>query len=163
MGAVYEALDANGRTVALKVLTLDATEDVLARFRIEAQAASRVDHPNVVRVFQLGRDPRTGEAFLTTELLPGGCLHDRLGAEGRLPWREAARLGAEIATGLDAIHAAGLIHRDLKPANVLFDGSGRPKIADFGLARITESVAQRLTRTGEVLGTPEYLAPEQAD
>jgi serine/threonine-protein kinase len=163
MGAVYEARDASGGSVALKVLILDATDDRLARFRIEAQSAARVDHPNVARVRQLGRDPRTGEAFLTTELLTGGSLQDRLRAEGRLSWREAARIGAQIATGLDAIHAAGLVHRDLKPANVLFDGSGRPKIADFGLARITESVAQRLTKTGEILGTPEYLAPEQAD
>jgi serine/threonine-protein kinase len=166
MGAVYEALEpATGRRVALKLLLKEAVGSdptQVSRFEREGQAAARVVHAHVAQLHTLGRDMRTGELYLVTELLEGGSLATKL-ERGPLPWREAATLGAQIARGLEAIHAAGLVHRDLKPANVLLDEQGRAKIADFGLARLADANAQRLTRTGEMLGTPEFLAPEQVD
>jgi serine/threonine-protein kinase len=165
MGAVYEALEpGTGRPVALKVLLGEGVDDVaIARFEREGRAAASVDHVHVARVHKLGRDARTGHPFLVSELIRGGSLHDRLKSRGTLDWREAASFGAQIARGLEAIHRAGLVHRDLKPANVLLDEEGRARITDFGLARSVSRESQRLTKTGELLGTLEYLAPEQAD
>jgi serine/threonine protein kinase len=164
MGVVYRAEDtALGRTVALKVIARDAVESAhaLARFRREARAAAAISHPNVAVVHETGEV--SGEPFIVVEYLPGGSLAERLRREGCLPWREAARLGARIASGLAAIHAAGIVHRDLKPANVLLDADGTPKLADFGLAAETVDRDGHLTKTGELVGTFEYLAPEQAE
>jgi serine/threonine-protein kinase len=163
MGVVYHAIDTGlRREVALKVLPAEvaSNERFVARFQREAQAAAAIDHPNVVRVFFTGVE--AGANVMAYELVTGDTLQARL-RQGPLPWREAVRIGAGIARGLEAIHAGRLVHRDLKPANVLFDATGRPKISDFGLATDVTGSVGSLTRTGEVLGTPEYLSPEQAD
>ena len=170
MGTVYRARDASGAEVALKVI---ASEDAsnptfVERFRRESAAAASVVHPHVARC--LGSGEAAGRLYLALELVPGGTLAERLHHAGRLPWRETVRLGLEIASALEAVHAAGLVHRDLKPQNVLLEvgdgsaahgGVGHAKLADFGIARGVAE-ANKLTRTGEVLGSAEYMAPEQA-
>jgi tetratricopeptide (TPR) repeat protein len=162
MGAVYEAQDERlGRGVALKVITSALAQEATfrARFDREARAAAAVDHPNIARVHAAGEE--RGVPWIALELVPGGrTLAKELAERGPLPWREAAGLGAQIARGLEAIHAAGLIHRDLKPENALL-AEGRVKLTDFGLARGQQ--VERLTVTGELLGTPQYLSPEQAE
>jgi serine/threonine-protein kinase len=162
MGAVYRAEDATGRPVALKVMTIAADGVTLERFHREARLAAEVRHPNVVSVLASGGDARA--PFLVLELVEGGTLGHLLRREGRLDWRRAVKHGAEIARGLAAIHAAGLIHRDLKPDNVLLAPTGA-KVSDLGLARRapTGLSSQGLTRTGDVLGTLEYMAPEQLE
>jgi serine/threonine protein kinase len=164
MGIVYRALDEGlNREVALKVVAPGTLEEEAAieRFRREAKAGAAVSHPNVAVVHGTGESG--GQLFLAIELLTGGSLADRLKQRGPLPWRETTEIGAAIASGLAAIHAAGIVHRDLKPANVLLDGEGRPKLTDFGLAAARVDRAGRLTKTGELLGTLEYIAPEQAE
>jgi hypothetical protein len=163
MAVVYKAEDEAGRAVAVKVMsrTLGTDPRYLARFKREAELAARVSHPAITTVIEAGED--RGNAFLVLELVLGRSLRARTKTEGALPWREVATLGARVARGLAAIHGAGLIHRDLKPDNILVDdATGQPKLTDFGVARATES-ANALTRTGELLGTFEYMAPEQAD
>jgi formylglycine-generating enzyme required for sulfatase activity len=165
MGAVYRALDGRtGARVALKVILPEHASDpkFAERFRREGRLGTSIRDPHVVSVVDAGEVQ--GALFAAFELVPGGSLAGRLKERGPLPWREAAAMGAGIARGLAAIHRAGLVHRDLKPENVLVDASGAPKIADLGLARRTAGAAsQALTRTGELLGTFEYMAPEQAD
>jgi serine/threonine-protein kinase len=165
MGVVYRARDAQGQVVALKVLRPgpDVDERLVRRFEREGKAAARVSHPNVARVFGAGAD--RGFPFIVMELLPGGTLGQRIKKSGPLPWKEAATLTAKVARGLAAIHAAGIVHRDMKPENVLLDASGEPRVSDFGLARHTDAGLSRggLTKTGEILGTYEYMSPEQAD
>jgi WD40 repeat protein len=168
MGAVYEAWDEQvGRAVALKVVAseLRAKESLVARFQREARAAAAISHENVGRVH--GTGSHEGAPFIVFELLTGGSLR-ALAKErgGRLPWREAATLGAQVARGLAAIHRAGLVHRDVKPENVLLDSEGRAKLTDFGLVRF-ESAAElkatvALTKSSETLGTLAFMAPEQA-
>jgi WD40 repeat protein len=161
MGAVYEATAADGARVAIKFM-LEANDPVfLERFRRESRAATRVSHPNIARVLGAGELERA--PYLVLEFLPGGTLDDRLKKSGRVPWPEAAALGARIARGLLAIHEAGLVHRDMKPANVLLDAEGRPRVADFGLARSVGQGSIALTKTGEMVGTLEFMAPEQAE
>src|SRR5581483_737024 len=166
MGAVYEAVDATGARVALKLLIEDAsraaTAKEISRFEREGAIAAAVDDRHVARVLAARRDPKTNMPFLACELLEGGSLEAKV-KKGALPPREAAALGAQVARGLAAIHAVGIVHRDLKPANVLFDENGVAKIADFGLARSLEAAQERLTKTGELLGTAAYLAPEQIE
>ncbi|HZV01007.1 MAG TPA: bifunctional serine/threonine-protein kinase/formylglycine-generating enzyme family protein [Planctomycetota bacterium] len=159
MGAVYRATGADGRAVALKLLSRDATKDprFVTRFMREGEVAARIEHPHITRCFGIGE--AQGNLWLAMELLPGGSLQD-LVKKGALPWREAVLRGAEIARALEALHREGIVHRDLKPANVLLDGAGRTKLCDFGLARTGSS---DLTRTNEFMGTLEYLAPELAD
>ena len=162
MGVVYTALDVSaGRTVALKVLPPEFAKDprFVARFKREGEVAASVSHPNVVSVHFHGKEG--GFDVIALELVQGGSLKARL-RRGALPWQEAVRCGIEIARGLSAIHGAGLVHRDLKPENVLLDESGHAKVADFGLVA-QDGGAQRLTLTGELLGTPEYMAPEQSE
>ena len=168
MGVVYQARDARGTVFAVKVLPQDLAEDVnlLRRFEREAAAALKVQHPNVARFMAAGTDQ--GQRYIVLELVPGGTLRARLQREGPLPWREAAVVGAKLARGLAAVHAAGIIHRDLKPDNVLLADDGTPKITDFGLARrgpdrSTLSRRGSLTQAGDLLGTPSFMAPEQID
>jgi serine/threonine-protein kinase len=130
----------------------------LARFRAEAQAIARLQHPNVVQIHEIGE--WDGMPFFSLELCPGGSLAARLDGT---PWSpaQAAELVETLARAIHAAHEAGIIHRDLKPSNVLFLSDGNPKISDFGLAK-TRGEAQGQTGTGEILGTPGYMAPEQA-
>jgi WD40 repeat protein len=160
MGVVYQARHVDlGRTVALKMILAGghAGGAELARFRTEAQAIARLQHPNIVQVFEIGE--HDGRPFLALEYCAGGSLDRRL-HNTPLPPRDAARLVEQLARAVQAAHACGVVHRDLKPANILLQESDVPKIADFGLARKLDEASQ--TSTGAVLGTPSYMAPEQA-
>jgi hypothetical protein len=163
MGVVFEAEDERlGRRVALKVMRPEAAAHPQgrARFLREARAAAALTHDHVVPIFQVGEDG--GVPFFVMPLLPGENLLARLQRPRALPVAEAVRVAAEMAEGLAAAHGAGLIHRDVKPANVwLTAPEGRVKLLDFGLAWTAEGDV-RLTHTGAVLGTPAYMAPEQA-
>jgi WD40 repeat protein len=163
MAVVYEAVDTGlGRTVALKVLPRETAQEdrIRRRFEREAKAAARVEHKNVVHVHFTGEEG--GMRVLALELLTGGSLRDRMKA-GPLPAEAAARFGAEIARGLEAIHAAGFVHRDLKPDNVLLDAAGRAKVSDFGLVTGEAEDQGRLTQSGDLMGTLDYMSPEQID
>ncbi len=159
MGTVYAARqEGTGALRALKVLDLTAAPDRLARFQREAEAMARVDdHPHVVRVFGAGTD--AGLAYLVLELVPGGDLASRFAEAGPLDPDVACGLVEPLCGALAHLHARGILHRDLKPQNVLLDADGRPRLADFGLAAITG--AEALTRTGAIVGSPAYMAPEQ--
>jgi serine/threonine protein kinase len=164
MGVVFQAEDPQlRRLVALKVMkpTLGASAEYHRRFLREARLAGSIEHEHIVTVYQVGED--RGVPYLAMQLLRGKTLEDRLQrAGGRLPLPEVLRVGREIAEGLAAAHARGLVHRDIKPANVwLEEERGRVRIVDFGLARGTEPDAQ-FTHAGSVIGTPAYMAPEQA-
>ncbi len=164
MGVVFQAEDPHlKRLVALKVMrpALAASAEFHRRFLREARLAASIDHEHVVTIYQVGED--RGVPFLAMQLLQGETLENRLTrAGGRLPLAEVLRVGREIAEGLGAAHARGLIHRDIKPANVWLEKDrGRVRIVDFGLARGAEPDAQ-FTQAGAVIGTPAYMAPEQA-
>ena len=161
MGVVYKARQERlKRLVALKMIRsgrhLDAEH--LARFEIEAEAVARLNHPNIVRIYEIGRVERA--PYVVLELLEGGTLKDRIAGTPQ-PFSDAAAVLSALARGVSAAHAAGILHRDLKPSNVLFDQAGVPKIADFGLAKRLE-IEDGETQTGQVLGTPSYMSPEQA-
>jgi serine/threonine-protein kinase len=130
----------------------------LERFRREARAAAVINHPNVARVFDYGE--RGSEPFIVMELVEGETLAERIDRQGRLPWREAFAIAEQVARALAAAHAHGVVHRDVKPANILLDASGQVKVTDFGIARAAR--ATTLTRPGMVLGSANYVAPEQA-
>jgi serine/threonine-protein kinase len=154
--SVWEAVDLElGRRVAVKVLGRDADPE---RFEREARAVASLAHPNVARVFDFGESE--DGPYMVLELLPGGTLEDRLRDGRPLPDEETARIASGIAAGLAHAHAHGVIHRDLKPANILFDEEGRPRIADFGIAR--HAGGGTITEDGTILGTASTLAPEQA-
>jgi serine/threonine-protein kinase len=161
MGVVYKARDQSlDRTVALKMVLhgAHAGEQEHRRFESEAHAAARLSHPGIVQIYQLGE--HEGMPYFAMEFCPGGTLADRL--RGRpLPPRESAELVEQIARAVQAAHQHGIVHRDLKPGNVMLDAQGSPKVTDFGLARRVEDET-RMTLTGAVVGTPSYMAPEQA-
>jgi serine/threonine-protein kinase len=160
MGVVYRARQLSlNRLVALKVILAGAhaTAEERARFRREAAAVARLQHGHIVQVFEVGE--HQGLPFFSLELCPGGGLDGKLNGTP-LPPAEAAALVETLARAAHAAHQKGVVHRDLKPANVLLAEDGTPKIADFGLARKLDEAGQ--TRTGAVLGTPSYMAPEQA-
>jgi WD40 repeat protein len=161
MGVVYKARQvALDRSVALKmVLAGDhADEPERARFKAEAEAVARLQHPNVVQIYEVGE--HEGRPFFSLELLEGGSLEQRL-AGALPPPREAARLVEPLARAMAYAHQRGIVHRDLKPANVLLAADGTPKVTDFGLAKRVAG-AGSLTQTGAVMGTPSYMPPEQA-
>ena len=166
MGAVYLAWDPElERELALKVLLPQFASSVnqLERFRREAEALGALDHAGVVRVHDSGAAHRPGQPslpYLALEFVRGESLQSLLRRDGALPLREAARLVTGIARAVHHAHQRGILHRDLKPDNVLVDEAGAPRVTDFGIARLTDREA--LTRTGEILGTPAYMAPEQA-
>jgi serine/threonine protein kinase len=161
MSTVYLARDETlQRWVAVKVMHREMSDqpDQLERFRREARAVAQLSHPNVVAVIDAGEDG--GYPYIVLEYVEGETLKQRIDRLGRLPVDEAAAYGIEVGRGLAAAHAQRLIHRDVKPQNVLIDADGRAKVTDFGIARSLES--DGLTKTGRVLGTTDYVAPEQA-
>jgi WD40 repeat protein len=161
MGVVYQARQVGlDRVVALKVVLAGghAGPADRARFRTEAEAIARLQHPGIVQVYEVGE--HGGLPYLALEFCPGGSLAQRL-AGSPLPPRDAARLVEALARAVQAAHDRSVVHRDLKPQNVLLAADGTPKVADFGLAKKLDA-AEGQTRTGAVLGTPSYMAPEQA-
>ncbi|MCO5171754.1 MAG: protein kinase [Planctomycetes bacterium] len=163
MGRVYRARDLRlGREVALKtLLVFDADPETLARFEVEARAAARVQHPGVVAVHGAGVDD--GVPWLAMQLVEGESLKARLAREGPLEPTHAAGVAEALARALGAAHAVGVLHRDLKPHNVLLAEDGAPLLTDFGLAKRLDTGGDAITVTGQVLGTPAYMAPEQAE
>ncbi len=159
MGVVLEAEDADlGRRVALKLVRTEAdTPQYRDRLLREAKAMARLEHPNVVRVYEVGSD--RGRLFIAMEFVDGVTLTVWL--QERRGWRDVVAMFQQVGAGLAAVHGAGLVHRDFKPDNVLVDQSGRARVADFGLARIDDHSAPPLTKTGVMMGTPGYMAPEQ--
>src|SRR5437879_1597544 len=161
MAVVYRACQESlDRTVAVKILSenLAASTEFMERFRREARTAANLRHPNVITVHDYGQDER-GVPFLVLEYIEGPTLADLMDAgldDSRIP-----NLLDQIAAGLDYAHARGVIHRDIKPGNVLMTDDGRAVLADFGLAWLLEGA--HLTLTGGVIGTPEYMSPEQAN
>ncbi|HEY6678020.1 MAG TPA: protein kinase [Actinomycetota bacterium] len=161
MGTVWEAEDETlGRPVAVKVLSesLAAGEHAVRRFEREAQAAARLSGPYIAAVYDFGRSD--GRPYIVMELVPGETLADRLAREGPLPPLEASRIATRVAEALEEAHRAGIVHRDVKPGNVMLTPAGDVKVMDFGIA--AAAWAERVTTSGLVLGTPSYLAPEQA-
>ena len=164
MGAVYDATRLlDGARVAVKVLT-DATRanpDAMQRFEREAQAASRLGHPGIVRVFDFQKDPHE-PAYLVMEYLEGHSLGREIEEAGPLPLPRIARIASDLLAALSAAHRAGLVHRDIKPDNiVLLTGENPPfscKLVDFGVVKVA---GQALTQAGQVIGTPAYMSPEQ--
>ncbi|MDB5309101.1 MAG: serine/threonine protein kinase [Gemmataceae bacterium] len=162
MGVVYVAEDPLlQRTVAIKLLPAEVTAAPKARdrFLLEARAAARLSHPNVVPVHEV--DEHEGAYYLVMEQVRGGSVEDLLDAEGFIDWPEATRIISDACRGLGAAHAAGLIHRDIKPSNILVSHDGTAKLADFGLAKPSAPTGTPLTEAGTILGTPYYMSPEQ--
>src|SRR5262245_12408277 len=152
MGVVYEARQVGlGRTVAVKMISAGRLAPrVVTRFRLEAEAAARLQHPNFVQIFEVGQ--ANGQPFFSMEYVAGGSLAELLARQPPSD-RQAAELTATLARAVHAAHARGIVHRDLKPSNVMLTADGVPKIADFGLAKRLDHEADH-THTGEILGTP---------
>ena len=162
MGVVYRARQITlNRTVALKMILAGklADADEVQRFRTEAEAAARLSHPNIVAVHEVGEIQ--GQHFFSMDFIEGTSLAQRL-VGGPLPGREAARYVRQIARAVHYAHRQGILHRDLKPSNIMVDGEDEPRITDFGLAKRLGNQDSGQTRTGAILGTPSYMAPEQA-
>ncbi|WP_434094750.1 protein kinase domain-containing protein [Streptomyces hyaluromycini] len=162
MGEVWRAYDEmSGTPVAVKLLLAQHTDPTAtARFRLEAQTAGRLRHPNVVGVVDFGE--QEGRLFLVMELVEGDSLHRVLAQMGTLPAEEVARIAAQAAAGLADAHEQGIVHRDIKPGNLLLDAVGSVKIGDFGIARFMDDPGGALTATGQIVGTSLYIAPERA-
>jgi serine/threonine-protein kinase len=161
MGVVYKARQARPqRIVALKMILAGqfAGQSDIERFHREAEAAAQLDHPGIVPVYEVGQ--RDGQHYFSMAFVEGRSLAERL-ADGPLPAKEAAALVARIAEAVHYAHERNVIHRDLKPGNILLDADGHPRVTDFGLAKRIEGGAD-LTATGQIIGTPNYMPPEQA-
>lgn len=162
MGVVYKAQDRFlKRKVALKLLKEAVSADPIAlqRFLFEARTAARLNHPNVIVIHEI--DQRDNICFIVMELVQGGSTHDLLQTEGPLHWQKAVWVTASACRALIAAHAAGIIHRDIKPSNILITKDGVVKLADFGMAKAADDTRPSLTVAGEVLGTAQFLSPEQ--
>src|SRR5258708_21612620 len=160
MATVYVARDIKlGRTIALKVMhpNLAQDDDFVRRFIVEAKSAAALSHPSVVAVYDQGTDGQ--HVFLAMEYVPGRTLRDLLTGQGRLGPRQALSLMQPVLAALGAAPRAGLVHRDGKPETVLLTDDGQGKVADFGLARA--ETASKQTKTGMIIGTVAYMAPEQ--
>jgi serine/threonine-protein kinase len=174
MGAIYEASHMGaGKRVAVKLMSkeLAAHPEALARFRREVKVTTELAHPNIVDVFDFGETP-TGEPFLVMEFLDGEDLGHRLEREGRVTLETAAQIVKQVASALSVAHAEGVVHRDLKPDNVFLlrvadgaavaDGGVFAKVVDFGISKVLKAATTQLTVARAVVGTPEFMAPEQA-
>src|SRR5947208_7533737 len=160
-GVVFRARQKSlNRIVALKVIGLGnwATEAHLKRFRLEAEAAAKLEHPGIVPIHEVGE--RDGSCYFSMKFVEGGQLDEVVRREA-MPIRQAVELIAKVARNVHFAHKHGILHRDIKPGNILLDAKGEPHLTDFGLARLVESEST-VTRTMEVFGTPSYMAPEQA-
>jgi predicted Ser/Thr protein kinase len=160
MGVVYKALDPTiGRTVALKTMRLDVhgldAKEMVRRFQNEARAAGVLNHPNIVTIYDAGE--QDGIFYIAMEFIEGTTLHEVLAEKRVLATEEVLQLTRQICRGLDYAHSNGIVHRDIKPANIMITGNGTVKIMDFGIAKSGGQV----TNTGQVMGTPNYMAPEQ--
>ncbi len=161
MGVVYKALHTRlDRLVALKMVLAGAhaSPEELARFSIESQAVAQLQHPGIVQIYEVGE--HDGLPYFSLEFVSGGSLAHKIGGKPQ-PTREAAGMVHELALAVREAHRRNIIHRDLKPANVLLTPDGRPKITDFGLAKRLDSDSEQ-THTGAIMGSPSYMAPEQA-
>jgi len=166
MAVVYKAHDTRlERDVAIKIIRrgafpTDALGEVLKRFEREAKSLAKLSHPNIVKVHDYGE--HEGSPYLVMEYMPGGTLRKILGKP--IPWQIALRLLLPVARGVEYAHQRGIVHRDIKPANILITESGDPMLSDFGIAKLFEAdQTTNLTGTGMLVGTPEYMAPEQWD
>jgi serine/threonine-protein kinase len=167
MGVVYEGVDPRlGRRVAIKTilkahLDEDTGKDFAMRFVREAQAVARLNHPNIVQVYDFGEE--NDIAYLVMEFIKGKELKNFFDANERFDLKEVVRIMSELCEALEFAHAAGIIHRDIKPANVMIDAQGRTKLTDFGVARVADSDKTSVERTqaGTMVGTPAYMSPEQ--
>lgn len=161
MGVVHRARQHGlDRLVALKMIRgVNAGEESAQRFMLEARAAAALDHPNVVPIYDIGEID--GHPYFTMALIDGPNLRGYVDQNGMLPIPSVVSLFAQIVMGVAHAHKHGIVHRDLKPANVLIDSDGRPRVTDFGLAK-RAATDTNLTATGQVVGTPQYMAPEQA-
>ena len=163
MGIVLLGLDPMiDRHVALKVIKLDETssdtnKDLISRFFIEAKAAGKLNHPNIVTIYDLGEE--AGQSFIAMEYIEGNDLSILIKNEGALPLGRASVIASQVANALAFAHEKGIVHRDIKPANILLHGGDRVKITDFGLARLQASAS--ITHTGAMIGSPAYMSPEQ--
>ncbi|MHB8526906.1 MAG: protein kinase domain-containing protein [Candidatus Acidiferrales bacterium] len=164
MGRVYKAYDKElDRTIALKVLQPELTTDpnAMQRFKQELLLASRISHRNILRIHDLGE--ADGVKFISMAYVEGKDLHHLLREEGKLPTARAQKIAEQLCEALDAAHSEGVVHRDLKPQNILMGKNDHVYVSDFGLAKSLEASAAGMTRTGQYLGTPKYMAPEQVE
>src|SRR5271155_1643982 len=160
MGVVFRAKDPNiGRSVALKTMRLDVAgvgeEEMLKRFKHEAQLAGVMNHPNIVTIYDAGEDQ--GMFYIAMEYVEGKTIQQLLNLERVLSTDKVIKITRDVCAGLDHAHAAGIIHRDVKPPNLMLMSNGMVKIMDFGIAKSSAS----MTMAGQVLGTPSYMSPEQ--
>ncbi len=165
MGRVFKAVHRTLRQVrAIKVLSKNESHDekVVARFQREARIVAALDHPHIVKLFEFEQEPQRGHYYFVMEYVDGGSVGRILKRQGRLPWQQAAEITLQVALGLAEMNKHSLVHRDIKPSNILIDRLGMAKLADLGLARHEGDGADtQLTATGAVMGTIDYMAPEQ--
>lgn len=162
MGVVYKCHEMSlNRMVAMKLLAphLAKDENFLKRFKREARAVAQLSHPNVVTIFNIGH--HDDAHFIVMEYVNGQALSDMILQRGKLDLQTALQIARQIALALDAAHRVNIVHRDIKPHNVMVDSDGRAKVMDFGIAKVEEDLHSGLTNTGQVLGTPHYMSPEQ--